>query len=168
MQGLKISSFNVYPYDMDVYVALVDGSAEDDVIEKNVKALADKFSVYAITKTDLLYRKETKDEALESLESGVIDSSGCTFSITENEHNHKGVLLILNLRYGPEDETIVHECVHIIDYMYQRFGMSGENFGEGNENYAYQLGGMFKNIKQCVEELTTKDEDDDKKEEPAI
>ena len=72
-------------------------------------------------------------------------------SVLEARNSKDDIGIIVFLLDECDTGAIVHESVHIADYVFESLGMSGQNFSERNEQYAYLVEYIFNKINQIYE-----------------
>jgi hypothetical protein len=69
--------------------------------------------------------------------------------IEATKNDYIGIIIFLLDR--SDISSVVHESVHIADYISESLGIVGQNYCDGNENYAYLVEYVFKEINKVYE-----------------
>ena len=86
----------------------------------------------------------------DNLEFCITDIAYC-HKVIEKENGRHGVMCNFIDRRRMTIMTMVHEAVHMADYIYEEIGAIGQNFTDHNEPYAY----LVEWIVKCMDEVRT-------------
>ena len=126
----RIHEINLQIYPRKIWVVDMRGV---ECIECFIKSL--KFKTKRTDGTFKLMHDSYKSDYFDNTKSLVIEA-------TKNEYFGITIFLLEKTDLS----SIVHESVHIADYIFESLGMNGQNYSERNEQYAYLVEYVFKEI----------------------
>lgn len=129
----------VYEIKLDIYPCSVFITKETDISK-----LSTKF--FFCRRDNVLVETPL---TIEEIQRDVVDGvDAACIPVIDRKTNRVGILLVRVTDF--DVSVLVHECVHIADYIFDYTGMNAESFAEGNEAYAYLLGYLFGKIQKII------------------
>ena len=131
MKSSRLTEINLQIYPRKIWVVDLRGV---ECIECFIKTL--KFKTKRLDGTFKLVCDGYKSDYFDNVRASVIEAI--------SSKNDIGIIVFL---LNPCDvSSIVHESVHVADYIFESLGMSSQNYCDGNEQYAYLVEYVFKEI----------------------
>ena len=106
-----------------------------------IKSINSKFKTKRLDGTFKSIYDGYSDDSFSNVKSVVIE--------TINHKNYFGIIIFLLDKC--DTSAIVHESVHIADYIFESLGMIAQDYSGKNEQYAYLVEYIFSKINQIYE-----------------
>lgn len=141
---MKVYSYNNEIYPRMLYVVYIK---DDDSIEE----LLDAFII-----KDANGKVVDGKGSINTLQDAIDSSDGLTLDCYDKTTRLKGAMVIL--KEDAEANTLVHESVHVADYIFQGIGALAQEYSETNEPYVYLVEWVFGKLQNSLTKVNKENE----------
>ena len=101
----------------------------------------------------LRFKTKRLDGSFKSMHDGYTEDyfDNVRASVIESISSKNDIGILVFLLKSCDISSIVHESVHIADYIFESLGMNGQNYSDRNEQYAYLVEYVFNKINKVYE-----------------